>query len=44
MSVKPAGALYDLQQRRLLRLRKRPLCVMECSVIAERCLKLSYSD
>ncbi|WP_201220474.1 polysaccharide deacetylase family protein, partial [Halochromatium roseum] len=36
--------LYDLQQRRPLRLRERPLIVMECSVIAERYLGLGYSD
>lgn len=28
--------LYDLQQRRPLRLRERPLILMECSVLAER--------
>ncbi len=36
--------LYDLQQRRPLGLRERPLIVMECSVIAERYLGLGYSD
>jgi hypothetical protein len=36
--------LYDLQQRRPLRLRERPLVVMECSVIAERYLGLGYSE
>jgi hypothetical protein len=36
--------LDDLQQRRPLRLRERPLIVMECSVIAERSLGLGYSD
>ena len=36
--------LYDLHQRRALRLRERPLIVMECSVIAERYLGLGYSD
>ena len=36
--------LYDLHQRRPLRLRERPLIVMECSVIAERYLGLGYSD
>ncbi|MEA1048987.1 hypothetical protein U5801_04060 [Lamprobacter modestohalophilus] len=41
-----AVAFYfiDLQQRRPLRLRERPLIVMECSVIAERYLGLGYSD
>ena len=34
----------DLHQRRPLRLRERPLIVMECSVIAERYLGLGYSD
>ena len=36
--------LYDLHQRRPLRLREPPLIVMECSVIAERYLGLGYSD
>lgn len=36
--------LYDLHQHRPLRLRERPLIVMECSVIAERYLGLGYSD
>ncbi|MCG5495456.1 polysaccharide deacetylase family protein [Ectothiorhodospira variabilis] len=36
--------LYDVRQRRPLRLRERPLIVMECSVIAERYLGLGYSD
>ena len=36
--------LYDLHQRRPLRLRERPLIVMECSVIAERYLGLGNSD
>lgn len=36
--------LYDVQQRRPLKLRERPLIVMECSVIAERYLGLGYSD
>jgi hypothetical protein len=37
-------SLYDLHQRRPLRLRERPLIVMECSVIAERYLGLGYTD
>lgn len=36
--------LYDLHQRRRLRLRERPLIVMECSVIADRYMGLGYSD
>ncbi|MFP4280976.1 MAG: polysaccharide deacetylase family protein [Halochromatium sp.] len=36
--------LYDLSERRPLRLRERPLIVMECSVIAERYLGLGYSE
>ncbi|MFP3982441.1 MAG: polysaccharide deacetylase family protein [Desulfurivibrionaceae bacterium] len=36
--------LYDLSQQRALRLRERPLIVMECSVIAERYMALSYSE
>jgi hypothetical protein len=36
--------LFDLEQRVPLRLRERPLVVMECSVIASRYLGLGYSD
>ncbi|CAM3613785.1 polysaccharide deacetylase family protein [Halomonas lysinitropha] len=36
--------LYDLEARCPLRLRERPLILMECSVIAERYLDLGYSD
>lgn len=36
--------LYDVVQRRPLKLRERPLIVMECSVIADRYLGLSYPD
>ena len=35
--------LYDLTHRHPLRLRERPLIVMECSVIADRYLGLGYS-
>ncbi|RZU99599.1 polysaccharide deacetylase family protein [Spiribacter vilamensis] len=36
--------LYDLEERRGLRLRERPLIVMECSVIADRYMALGYSN
>ena len=36
--------LYDLESGHALRLRERPLIVMECSVIAERYMALGYSD
>lgn len=36
--------MYDLAGRRALKLRQRPLIVMECSVIADRYLGLRYSD
>jgi hypothetical protein len=36
--------LYDLRRRRPLRLRERPLIVMECSIIAERYMGLGYTD
>lgn len=36
--------LYDLIARRPLKVRERPLIVMECSVIAKRYLGLGYSD
>lgn len=36
--------MYDLQERRPLALRQRPLIVMECSVIADRYMGLGYSD
>ena len=36
--------LYDLERGRALRLRERPLIVMECSVIAERYMALGYSE
>ena len=36
--------LYDLHERRPLRLRERPLILMECSVIAKRYMGLGYSD
>jgi len=36
--------LYDLDQRCPLRLRERPVILMECSVIAERYMGLGYSD
>ncbi|MHA7816754.1 MAG: polysaccharide deacetylase family protein [Pseudohaliea sp.] len=35
---------YDVGTRRPLRLRERPLIVMECSVIADRYLGLGYSE
>lgn len=35
---------YDLKDRKTLRLRERPLVLMECSVIARRYLGLGYSD
>ena len=35
---------FDAVEQRALRLRERPLVVMECSVIAERYLGLGYSD
>jgi hypothetical protein len=37
-------ALYDLTARRPLRLRERPLILMECSVIASRYMGMGYSD
>lgn len=37
-------SLFDVVQRRPLKLRERPLVVMECSVIAERYMGLGYSD
>ena len=36
--------LYDLVARQPLRLRERPLIVMECSVIAKRYMGMGYSD
>jgi hypothetical protein len=36
--------MFDVADQRLLRLRQRPLVLMECSVIAERYLGLGYSD
>jgi peptidoglycan/xylan/chitin deacetylase (PgdA/CDA1 family) len=36
--------LYDLAARRPLRLRERPLILMECSVIASRYMGMGYSD
>jgi len=36
--------LYDLHRRRSLRVRERPLIVMECSVFAAKYLGLSYND
>jgi hypothetical protein len=36
--------LYDLKRRETLRLRERPLILMECSVIARRHLGMGYSD
>ncbi len=36
--------MFDAVRQRPLRLRERPLIVMECSVIAERYLGLGYSD
>jgi len=36
--------LYDLKRREPLRLRERPLILMECSVIARRHLGMGYSD
>ena len=36
--------MYDLEERRPLTIRQRPLVVMECSVIDERYLGLGYSD
>jgi len=36
--------MFDAAEQRALRLRQRPLIVMECSVIAERYLGLGYSD
>lgn len=36
--------MYDVVERCPLRLRQRPLVVMECSVIADRYLGLGYSD
>ncbi len=35
---------FDAVQQRALRLRERPLILMECSVIAERYMGLGYSD
>ena len=36
--------MYDLLNRKPLKVRERPLIVMECSVIAERYLGLGYTD
>lgn len=36
--------MFDAVEQRALRLRQRPLIVMECSVIADRYLGLGYSD
>lgn len=36
--------MFDPVEQRALKLRQRPLIVMECSVIAERYLGLGYSD
>jgi hypothetical protein len=36
--------LYDVEERRPLRLRERPLIVMECTIIAKRYLGMGYSD
>jgi hypothetical protein len=36
--------MFDSVEQRALKLRQRPLIVMECSVIAERYLGLGYSD
>ena len=36
--------MFDAVEQRALRLRQRPLIVMECSVIANRYLGLGYSD
>ena len=36
--------MYDLLNRRPLKVRERPLIVMECSVIADRYLGLGYTD
>lgn len=36
--------MFDAIEQRPLRLRQRPLIVMECSVIAARYLGLGYSD
>jgi hypothetical protein len=36
--------MYDVVERKPLRLREPPLIVMECSVIDERYLRLGYTD
>jgi len=36
--------MYDVVERRPLKLKQRPLIVMECSVIADRYLGLGYTD
>ena len=36
--------MYDLIERRVLKLRQRPLIVMECSVIAQRYMDMGYSE
>ena len=36
--------MYDLLNRKPLRVKERPLIVMECSVIADRYLGLGYTD
>jgi peptidoglycan/xylan/chitin deacetylase (PgdA/CDA1 family) len=36
--------MYDLKERRALKLRQRPLILMECSVIAQRYMGMGYSD
>ena len=35
--------MYDFIERRQLKLRQRPLVVMECSVIAQRYMGMGYS-
>ncbi|MBX3423884.1 MAG: polysaccharide deacetylase family protein [Pirellulaceae bacterium] len=36
--------MYDVEQRRPMKLKQRPLILMECSVIAERYMALGYTD